>query len=265
MTLDTSNQSGAHAEATRDRLLRLASLQRREHARASLGLHLGGSAIARLFDIGRPSAVPRTVTLCVVDPLDRHAVRTSSHVSEERLERVSPHLADRDSSTAVVRIGAVTRIAAPRSHVDPCRVFAARTHSVRGLWLQSSDAFGVNVTCKTTTTARGPTQVALKNDDVGTAVTATSPSMLFAGDLDARYRDQATESLSAQIRAAQASATRGVAANKLHTINRDGFSALASAQPKCAASVPRSSSTGRAVFRIADQSCRSEGSCEQSF
>lgn len=76
------------------------------------------SFIPILFCVAGPLAIAWFVTLVILDPLQRAAIRPRSHVGLERGELV-PAVAYGDPSTAVSSIGRAPRIKAPGHHPSP--------------------------------------------------------------------------------------------------------------------------------------------------
>lgn len=88
------------------------------------------TAISRLRFRGCPDAVARLVVAVVINPLQGHAFRSLTHVSEEVLERVPPSLADGDAPAAVPMISSGIRVEAPLFHGAPDVVGARLAHAV---------------------------------------------------------------------------------------------------------------------------------------
>lgn len=91
------------------------------------------SAITQLFRTGCPFAVAGLVSAFIVDSFQRHSGRTPAHIRKELSKRVSPLLANRDSSSAVVFPAIRTRIVAALQHILPRRVCRRTGHSVTGI------------------------------------------------------------------------------------------------------------------------------------
>ncbi len=82
------------------------------------------SRVVVLFRSSRPAAVFRTVSLVVVDAIDRMIGRWSTaHVSEEVFIRMTPSLADGDPSPAIARKLLTSICMASVNHVLPCFIF----------------------------------------------------------------------------------------------------------------------------------------------
>lgn len=88
------------------------------------------SSVSKLVGTGCPSAVVRRVTLVVIDALKRVFGWARSHIGVERLKRVSPAVAHRDTSAAVVcERGSLRAIASAASH-HPTVVFRRAASAV---------------------------------------------------------------------------------------------------------------------------------------
>lgn len=81
------------------------------------------TAIVRLLLSGGPFAVGRLVIAVIVDALQSVARWSLSHVVVERLERLTPTLADRDSTASIVDVSVPARIFATLFHGFPRVVF----------------------------------------------------------------------------------------------------------------------------------------------
>ncbi len=87
---------------------------------ASEGQESVASAITCLFCISCPPAVSWLVVSVIVNPLNRVATRrTFTHVSKKRRERLSPGLADCDSTPTIAWIGRIVHIETPSQHHRP--------------------------------------------------------------------------------------------------------------------------------------------------
>lgn len=82
-------------------------------------------AIHRLFGGSGPSAIARFIVAVVVDPIDRMADWTRSHVSVERLKRFAPGLTNLDSTASVVLVGLLRRALTAIKQGAPHAVFTA--------------------------------------------------------------------------------------------------------------------------------------------
>lgn len=81
------------------------------------------SAIIGLFLHCSPSAIRRFVVPVVVHSFNRQSSRFSPHVIKEKLERLSPSLADSYSPVAVVLIVLILLVVASIFHARPCLIF----------------------------------------------------------------------------------------------------------------------------------------------
>lgn len=88
------------------------------------------AAVGGLLSLGRPSAIPRFVTLRIVDPLKGAASGAFAHIGQERFE-VLPSIADGDPLGAVPFITRARRVLAPRLCRGPRLVGRARAMSGR--------------------------------------------------------------------------------------------------------------------------------------
>lgn len=114
------------------------------HGDIRLGdLPLCGTAVACLRSTIRPTAIVGAVWSVVVDPVDRICWgRFLTHVREEVFERLSPALADCDSTPAVVRPILSISVVAAGADVAPCEPLRTDAtlsgHSVSGLTLSGA-------------------------------------------------------------------------------------------------------------------------------
>lgn len=109
------------------------------------------TSVSPLFDIRRPSTIVWTVTLLIVNALNRALRWTRSHVGDEIIERL-PTLANRDSAPAIVGVIGGIWVTAALFHTGPTRVFARLAHAVLAKALskhvdfQTPTRFGVSGT-----------------------------------------------------------------------------------------------------------------------
>ena len=83
------------------------------------GEHVRRSAVARLLELGRPSAVLRAVVAVIVDAVETVLGRRArTHVLEEGFEGVPP-FAHLDAAATVAGVGVVALVAATLAHPAP--------------------------------------------------------------------------------------------------------------------------------------------------
>lgn len=103
--------------------------------------------VTRLVNAWHPTAVARRIRSIVVVPFDGVTGRgLQAHVGKERAEIISPRVADRDASTAVVGVLRSIRIQASLLHCAPRSVFralAADLSAMRMHSLHAHDQFAV--------------------------------------------------------------------------------------------------------------------------
>lgn len=86
--------------------------------------------VATLLKTSGPPTVTRLVMTVGVDSVESHAVRTRSHIAQERIKAFRPRWAHRDSAQSVVlRACTIGRKNATTS-VDPCSMLSRSTVSV---------------------------------------------------------------------------------------------------------------------------------------
>lgn len=76
--------------------------------------------VPSLFQASGPAAIIRRVRTVVVDPLNRVKWRrTRPHIGQERIKRLRPLVADRDSSPAVILVGRTCWVQDAHFHFEP--------------------------------------------------------------------------------------------------------------------------------------------------
>ena len=91
------------------------------------------AAILHLLSVSGPAAIIRRVRSVVVDPFDRMACWSWTHVMHEICEASTPAFADRYPSLAVVVIAVVIWIGAAGFHASPNEVFVSAGSSMRAV------------------------------------------------------------------------------------------------------------------------------------
>ena len=87
------------------------------------GNEMIATCVLHLFAMCCPSAVAGFVVSVHVDAVDAVTLRSLSHVAEKQLERLSPSIADSDSSTSIVFVPWASRSGATLNNCTPYTVF----------------------------------------------------------------------------------------------------------------------------------------------
>lgn len=171
--------------------------QFKERIRLSVKLKSGVVAfVVSLLMFGGPFAIVRSVRTVIANPFDSvlHG-RRCTHVGCEVGERITPSLADRYASAAVVRevFGAV--IVTASNHIAPRAVYVSSGQSVRCGGYRGALDMVAPTTCRVSAL-----KVATSNDDRFAAITSTRPSNRVASSVRRTRQDsQPSETLSGQV------------------------------------------------------------------
>ena len=129
------------------------------------------AGIPGLFLLGRPSAVLRLIVSVIINAVNAMlGRRPRAHVGEERLERISPALADADTAMAVPLVRRVVGVITAAFHPCPRAVLWTRPATRR------MTVAGAHVSVEASTTAAHACLEALVEDkSLGAAGTAAEP------------------------------------------------------------------------------------------
>lgn len=216
---------------TPEKLSRRGKCQLRGNNQSSLEQHRGApftrhaALVFGLLFLGRPATICRFVVAVVVDTIDRCALWARPHVREEIGERLSPSIANSDTSASIIFIPRSFWVMAAFLRRLPGIVFPASCHPVNSFCVPSDFVLQAS----TTTGPAFKKRIAL-DDSFVSAIAPNFPANLIASIGTRPDHEPSAEPLTKKIESSSTPATLREITDEAVGINPLLGSAAASAQ-----------------------------------